>query len=267
MSRGEPMAAASPYWGGICCVEQQRRRELSEPEQECDASAVDERGPEQRQHDAEEDAGTRRAVDVAGLEQLVADVLESRGDEQIDERREREAGDDDDPGQRVDVERAVEAAAPPRQVTQELVQVARPRREQEGPAEHAGERREHDREDRHRAQQPEPARERRRGPREPRPEHDRDQERADAEEDRVLDGRPFTRPRVRVPVRPGAVLQREVLQPREREDRQVADGAEEGQQADARPEAAERDAPVPLLKRDGLGRHVSWRPRRGGLLS
>ena len=93
-SSGEPIAAASPYCGGICCVavehvgrehgdalvaaEQERRRELPEAEQERDAGAVHERRAQQRQHDAEEDAVRDEPLDLRGLDQLAVDVLEAR---------------------------------------------------------------------------------------------------------------------------------------------------------------------------------------------
>src|SRR5439155_23775466 len=109
--------------------------------------------------------------------------------EEVNERCEREAGDDDDPRDGVDVERALEAA-PPGEMPQKLVEIARVRREEERPPEDARERRQDDRQDRDDAQHAQPPRQRGGGPRESGPEDECDRERADAEEERVADRLP-----------------------------------------------------------------------------
>ena len=98
--------------------EKQRSGELAKTEQQRDPAAVDERRTEQGQNHLEEHPRARRARHLRRLDQLTVDVLEARTDEQVDERRQRQTRDDHDEWQRVDVERPLQAVAPPGKVPQ-----------------------------------------------------------------------------------------------------------------------------------------------------
>jgi hypothetical protein len=200
------------------------------------AGAVDERRSQQRQRHAEEHAGRRRPRDLRGLEQLAVDVLEARADEQVDERREREPGDDDDPGQRVDVDRALVEVVPPGQVAEERVEVAGVGREEKRPAEHARDRGNDDRQEREDLEDAETRRQRARGPRERRSENERDRERAERELDRPPQGLPDARLVERLAVCAPAVREREPLQPDEGQDDEIREDANEDDQPESRRE-------------------------------
>ena len=214
--------AAQEQWSG----------ELPEPEQQRHAAAVDDHRPQQRQDHPEEHAELRGAAHLGGLDELGVDVLEAGADEQVDESSQAEAGDDDDPRQGVDVDRAFLQVVPPRQCAEERVEVSRSGRQQERPAEHAGDRGHDDRQDREHPQHPQSGRQAGRGPRQQRAEHQRDDQRTEREEDRRAQRLRHRRSREGVAIAAGTILEGQCLQPPQRHDDEVGEPGEEGQEPD-----------------------------------
>ena len=145
--RGEEVHLRRQHPDPGVATEQQGTGELAEPEEQGDAAAVDERRTQQGEDDPEEHAEAAGAADLRRLQHLRADVGEPRADEEVDEGRQAEPGEDDDPRQRVDVDRALLEVVPPRQVAQQGVEVARPGREEERPADDRGDGGHDDRQD------------------------------------------------------------------------------------------------------------------------
>ena len=232
--------------------QQQRAGELAEPEQQGDAAAVQQGGAQQWQGHPEEHAELRRAGDLGRFEVLGADALEAGGDEEVDERRQPDPGDDDDPRHRVDVDRAFLEVRPPRQVPQGGVEVAGTRREQERPPDDAGDRRHHDRQDGDDAQDAQPRWEPGGGPGQQRAEDEGDGQRAQCQADRVGDRASDPVGRERRAVAGGTIGEGFRLEPHERTEHEVADRPDEGDEPERleQPAGGRTDVDRPC----GLGR-------------
>ena len=219
-------------------AEQQRAGELTEPEQQGHAAAVDEHGAQQRQRDPEEHAEAAGPADLRSLEHLGADVGEPRAHEQVHESGQPEAGDDDDPRHRVDVDRALLEVVPPWEVSQQGVEIAGPRRQQERPADDRRHGRHDDGQHRQDPQQLHARWQPRSGPRQERAEDEGDGERAEGQSDSCLDRVGHAVAVVGGLVTRRAVLEGQLLQAVDRDEHEVADGDQEGEHA----ETGERSA-------------------------